>query len=86
MRKLGQRADLSCLALFILTHGHDNGTLYVYDTTINLNEDIINNLLPNDCPGLAGRPKLLFVQACQGDKTDSGTEMTFGASIERYKY
>ena len=61
------------------------GTLYVYDTTIKLNDDIINKLLPTDCPGLAGRPKLLFVQACRGEKTDAGTEMTFGASIERYE-
>ena len=71
---------MSCLALFILTHGFEEGGLFVYDTSINLNDDIIKKLIPTNCPGLAGRPKLLFVQACQGEKTDSGSELTFGAT------
>ena len=77
IKKIGSKSDLSCLALFILTHGEENGKLHAYDRTFNLNEDIIDKLLPQHCPNLAGKPKLVFIQACQGEKTDPGT-MVFG--------
>ena len=64
--------DLSCLALFIMSHGSDNDTIYADDGTYNLNKDIIENLTADKCPFLAGKPKLFFIQACQGGQADSG--------------
>ena len=54
--------SLSCLALFILTHGEENGILHSYDKPYRLDKNIIHELLPANCPGLSGKPKLLFIQ------------------------
>ena len=86
LKEIENRKDLSCLALFILTHGGQDGTLYTYNSELNLNKDIIDKLLPTNCKQLAGKPKLVFVQACQGDETDSGTQL-YGCApetLERY--
>ena len=73
MDKIGKQKNLSCLALFILSHGEKKGTIYTYDHELNLNKDIIDRLLPTNCEPLAGKPKLIFVQACQGTETDAGS-------------
>jgi len=78
--KIGKQNDLSCLALFILTHGEKKGTIYTYDGELNLNKDIIDKILPTKCEQLAGKPKLIFVQACQGDETDAGSVVYGSAS------
>ena len=86
LKAINNRKDLSCLALFILTHGEKEGTLFTYDGQLNLNKDIIDKILPTNCKELAGKPKLVFVQACQGDETDSGTQV-YGCApetLERY--
>ena len=69
------REDLSCLALFILTHGEDNGTLYASDAPYRLDRHIISELTSARCPALAGKPKLVFVQACQGKTGDPGAQV-----------
>jgi hypothetical protein len=66
------REQISCLALFILTHGEENGVLHAYDAPYKLDREIINELLPEPCPVLAGKPKMIFIQACQGKETDEG--------------
>jgi len=71
--KIGKQKNLSCLALFILTHGEKHGTIYTYDDELNLNKDIIDRILPTKCEQLAGKPKFIFVQACAGDETDAGS-------------
>ena len=76
---------MSCLALFILTHGEREGTIYTYDNKLNLNKDIIDRILPTNCKQLAGKPKLVFVQACQGDETDSGT-LVYGSGAQQERY
>ena len=69
--------------MFILTHGEEKGTLHAYDKKFNLNKDIIEKLLPTNCKHLAGKPKLVFVQACQGEETDSGSSVVYGCGQER---
>ena len=63
---IGKLPDLACLALFILTHGEEKGILHAYDSVYSLNQHIIPELLPDKCPSLAGKPKMIFIQACQG--------------------
>ena len=73
------------LALFILTHGERDGTIYTYDDELNLNNDIIDRILPTKCKQLAGKPKLVFVQACQGSETDSGS-VVYGSAPQAERY
>jgi len=79
--KIEKQQDLSCLALFILTHGEKKGTIYTYDDELNLNKDIIDRILPTKCKQLAGKPKLIFIQACAGSETDAGT-VVYGSQPE----
>jgi len=57
---------LAAIAIFILSHGEDNGTVFAYDSMYRVDNDIILKLTADKCPFLAGKPKLIFVQACQG--------------------
>ena len=82
--EIQKQKDLSCLAIFILTHGEEKGELYAYDSNFYLNKDIIEELLPMNCPGLAGKPKLVFVQACQGQKCDPGNNVVLRAEKTMY--
>jgi len=45
-----------------------------------ISKDIIDKILPTKCEQLAGKPKLIFVQACQGDETDAGSVVYGSAS------
>ncbi len=36
---------------------------------------LIDELVPGKCPSLSGKPKMIFVQACQGQKTDDGSDV-----------
>ena len=44
----------------------------------NLDKEIIGELLPTKCPSLVGKPKMIFVQACQGQDTDAGVRVRSG--------
>lgn len=63
----------NCLLIVVMTHG-DLGTLDAYDTPYYA-DTIWLNFTPNRCPTLAGKPKLFFIQACQGKQTDSGSPL-----------
>lgn len=67
--------DISALAVFILSHGEDNGTVFANDGMYRVDHDILYHLSADKCPHLAAKPKLIFVQACQGKATDPGTEV-----------
>jgi len=68
--------EVSALAIFILSHGEDNGTIFASDYPFRVDHDILGQLTADKCPRLVGRPKLLFVQACQGQATDQGVNVT----------
>ena len=56
-------------ACFILSHGCEDGIYGTDDNIITLQE-IVTKF--KKCEGLAGKPKLFFIQACQGTNQDSG--------------
>ena len=68
-----------------LSNREENGLLYGYDSNYRLDRHIIQALLPQNCPVLAGKPKLIFVQACQGSETDDGA-MVAAKSIAKGMY
>lgn len=67
-------SDSDCLLIAILSHG-ELGFIYARDTHYKL-DSIWNNFTANRCPTLAGKPKLFFIQACQGDRLDAGVTLT----------
>ena len=65
-----------------ISNREENGLLYGYDSNYRLDRHVIQALLPQNCPSLAGKPKLIFVQACQGSETDDGA-MVVAKSIAK---
>ncbi|XP_015590041.1 caspase-1 [Cephus cinctus] len=59
-----------CLVVSVLSHG-ELGILYAHDTPYKT-EAIWSYFTADKCRTLAGKPKLFFIQACQGDKLDGG--------------
>ncbi|CAH0720685.1 unnamed protein product, partial [Brenthis ino] len=63
-----------CMLIAVLSHG-EMGMLYAKDT--HYKPDTLWYYFTADkCPTLAGKPKLFFIQACQGDKLDGGITLT----------
>ncbi|XP_061132680.1 caspase-3-like [Syngnathus typhle] len=66
--------DHSCNASFVcvlLSHG-DEGVISGTDRDVML-ENLAEPFKGHRCKTLVGKPKLFFIQACRGKKTDSGT-------------
>ncbi|XP_028925212.1 caspase-8 [Ornithorhynchus anatinus] len=79
-----QRMDHSaqdCFVCCILSHG-DRGVVYGTDGQQASIRSLTSYFTGSRCPTLAGKPKLFFIQACQGDayhlavalETDNGTD------------
>jgi len=65
-------SDADCLVVIIMTHG-ENGLLAPRDSHILYNVDLLwTPFTADNCPTLAGKPKLFFIQACRGKKIDNG--------------
>ncbi|XP_073814060.1 death related ICE-like caspase [Musca autumnalis] len=78
-----------CILVTILSHG-ELGYIYAKDTQYKL-DTIWSYFTAQHCPTLAGKPKIFFIQACQGDRLDPGVTMkrvvtqTDGESSMSYK-
>ncbi|NXR78007.1 CASP8 protein, partial [Pycnonotus jocosus] len=57
--------NMDCFVCFIFSHGEKNQIKGVDDVCINI-EDLVNCFTGTNCPSLAGKPKVFFIQACQG--------------------
>lgn len=67
-------SDYDCLLIAVLTHG-EMGLLYAKDTHYKP-DNLWYYFTADNCPSLAGKPKMFFIQACQGDKLDGGITLT----------
>lgn len=67
-------SEYDCLLIAVLTHG-EMGMLYAKDTHYKP-DNLWYYFTADKCPSLAGKPKLFFIQACQGDKLDGGVTLT----------
>ncbi|OQR74089.1 caspase-3-like, partial [Tropilaelaps mercedesae] len=56
--------------LCLLSHG-ERGFVYGHDGKLLLRE-VLDVFSPERCPSLKGKPKLLILQACRGDREDAG--------------
>lgn len=66
--------DADCLVVIVMTHGDPN-ELKAYDYTYHSSR-LWEQFTAENCPTLAGKPKLFFIQACRGDRVDLGTRVT----------
>ncbi|CAH2230190.1 caspase-1 [Pararge aegeria] len=66
--------DNDCLLIAVLSHG-ELGMLYAKDTHYKP-DNLFYHFTADRCPTLAGKPKVFFIQACQGDKLDGGITLS----------
>ena len=71
MADIPNQGDISCLVIFVLTHG-DDGRLYAYDCDYSIENVILDQLMPTSAINLLGKPKIVFLASCQGKMRDSG--------------
>lgn len=66
-------SEHDCLAIAVLSHG-ELGLLYAHDAAYKA-DSLWHYFTADRCQSLAGKPKLFFIQACQGDKLDPGVSL-----------
>lgn len=70
---LSNHSDADCILVAVLSHG-ELGILYASDQPYKPDR-LWSHFNAEKCPSLAGKPKLFFVQACQGDQLDQGVHL-----------
>jgi len=70
---LADHSQEDCILVFVLSHG-ELGILYASDQLYKPDK-LWSHFSADKCPSLAGKPKLFFVQACQGDQLDHGVRV-----------
>lgn len=70
-------SENDCFVCIVLTHG-EHGHLYSYDGRYAIDHLFIN-FLGERCTTLLGKPKMFFIQACQGDRLDRGVMVSADA-------
>ncbi|CAH1405548.1 unnamed protein product [Nezara viridula] len=71
-------SDMDCLVICVLSHG-ESGVIYAKDAAFS-HEDLWGPFTADKCKSLAGKPKLFFIQACQGTRLDPG--LTLKAEVD----
>jgi len=66
-------SDADCILVTVLSHG-ELGILYASDHPYKP-DNLWGYFTADKCPTLAGKPKMFFIQACQGDRLDSGVKL-----------
>ncbi|XP_066600902.1 caspase-1-like [Prorops nasuta] len=66
--------DNDCVCIFVLTHGSRYNVLKSRDGLFYI-EDIWKPFTADNCQSLAGKPKIIFIQACKGERLDGGIKM-----------
>jgi hypothetical protein len=63
-----------------MSHG-ETGTIFAYDTQYPV-EALWESFVGEKCKTLIGKPKLFFIQACRGEKLDSGIALRSRAMVD----
>lgn len=67
-------SDADCLCVTVLTHGMGSNYLLARDHPYSIDQ-LWTPFTADRCVTLAGKPKLFFIQACRGDRLDSGVTL-----------
>ncbi|KAL1425668.1 hypothetical protein MTO96_018962 [Rhipicephalus appendiculatus] len=68
-----ERESPDCLVVILMSHGREGTILSADGVPLHLDDDVYALFNNENCPGLEGKPKVFFIQACRGDKEDSAT-------------
>merc|ERR1711936_609168 len=69
-------SNTAMIAVVVLSHGNE-GIFYGYDGAYPAHK-VWQPFTADRCPSLAGKPKLFFIQAYQGNRMDKGVEVIAG--------
>ncbi|NXO07320.1 CASPA protein, partial [Oriolus oriolus] len=75
---LQDHKDRNCFICCILSHG-ESGAIYGTDEKLVLIRTLMSHFSAKQCPQLAAKPKLFFIQACQGNKIQRPVYVDTGA-------
>uniref|UniRef100_A0A1B6D4Z5 Caspase family p20 domain-containing protein n=1 Tax=Clastoptera arizonana TaxID=38151 RepID=A0A1B6D4Z5_9HEMI len=67
-------SDCDCVMVVVLSHGLGTDYLLSYDYPYPV-DMLWTPFTPDKCASLAGKPKLFVIQACRGEKLDSGVRL-----------
>ncbi|CAH1239892.1 CASP10 [Branchiostoma lanceolatum] len=62
-----------CFVCVIMSHGEHGMVCGTDETYVDIKNGLVKHLSGSACPSLAGKPKVFIIQACQGDKEQSGS-------------
>nr|XP_008512342.1 PREDICTED: caspase-14-like [Equus przewalskii] len=65
--------EIGCCLVTLMSHG-ENGFIKMKDDERVSLEDIFEMFNNKNCPALQEKPKIFIIQACRGEKRDSGVE------------
>lgn len=71
--------DWDCVMCCVLSHGLEGSVYGVDGCTVEISM-LMEPFSGTNCPSLAGKPKMFFIQACQGSKQQDAVYMDAGMS------
>ncbi|XP_034069289.1 caspase-8 isoform X1 [Gymnodraco acuticeps] len=85
MLELGRRNhnQMDCLVCCILSHGKEGSVHGVDGQPVEIKR-LMERVNGSHCPSLAGKPKLFFIQACQGNSEQKAVYIEADAHAESY--
>jgi len=66
--------NYDCFLMAVLSHG-EQGIIYAKDGAYKPEDNLWGRFTGDKCVTLASKPKLFFIQACQGDRLDGGVQL-----------
>ncbi|XP_067686447.1 caspase-8-like [Haliotis asinina] len=85
LRTIGQemvKAEHDCFVCCILSHGDTAGKVYGSDSMVVEVNQLKAPFRPDCCPNLARKPKLFFLQACQGKEMQEGVQVQSDSDLK----
>ncbi|XP_070569699.1 uncharacterized protein [Ptychodera flava] len=80
---LEDHSDFDCFVCFVLSHGSEGKVSGVDGKSVEI-RDLTKHFSAENCKTLASKPKLFFIQACQGQMSMGGwmpTDAVFGSTL-----